>query len=146
MPAMNFTALYQGDETAWLEETARRIAEGNLAELDLAHLSEYLQSMANKDRREVRHRLIQLMAHLLKWIYQEQNRSRSWKRSIVNQRIALEGLLESGTLKQHAEEHWTAYYPLAVRKAAAETGIATEDFPASPPFALAEILNYDFQA
>jgi len=83
--AMLETDLYETDETAWLEETSRLIREGRLQELDYPHLQEYLLDMAKRDRREVRSRLIQLIAHILKWQHQLDSRSSSWKRSVFDQ-------------------------------------------------------------
>src|SRR3954451_10512771 len=46
-------ALYEIDETAWLEATADLIRNGRLTEVDRDTLAEYLTDMAKRDRREV---------------------------------------------------------------------------------------------
>ena len=71
------SALYEQDETAWLEIMAKLVAKKRFAELDHQHLSDYLNDMAKRDRREVRSRLVQLLLHLLKWEYQPENRAAS---------------------------------------------------------------------
>ena len=53
------------DEVAWLEQSASLIRQGQLSRLDVAHLAEYLEDMAKNERREVRSRLVVLLAHLL---------------------------------------------------------------------------------
>jgi hypothetical protein len=98
----SLSALYEQDETAWLEAMADLIAQHRFDECDLEHLAEYLHDMARRDRREVESRLTVLMRHLLKWDKQPEKRSGSWKRTIIHQRDELRNLLESGTLRNHA--------------------------------------------
>src|ERR1051325_3639467 len=100
----SLTDLYERDETAWLEIMADLVAKKRFAEMDYRHLSEYLSDMAIRDRREVKSRLVQLLLHLLKWEHQPENRASSWENSVFEQRLELQGLLESGTLRNHALE------------------------------------------
>jgi hypothetical protein len=100
----SLSELYHTDETAWLEQMAAFAAVGETAALDLGHLSEYLSDMAKRDRREVLHRLVVLLVHLLKWEHQPEKRARSWGLTIQEQREELQELLESGTLRNHAEQ------------------------------------------
>src|SRR5258708_39010814 len=89
-PAANGQALgvlYEPDETAWLEESSRHIRAGRLDCLDYENLASYLEDMARRDRREIQSRLTILIAHLLKWRYQADKRTRSWEQTIVTQRI-----------------------------------------------------------
>ena len=111
--------LYESDETAWLELTAELIRAGRLNELDYPHLSEYLTDMARRDRREVLSRLTVLIAHLLKWTYQSERRSNGWRTTIVTQRQELDGLLESGVLRNHAVEVLPKAYAYAMEVMAA---------------------------
>ena len=71
--------LYEADETAWLEAMSELVAQRRYAELDHAHLGEYLADMAKRDRREVFSRLVVLLSHLLKWQHQPENCSGSWR-------------------------------------------------------------------
>lgn len=59
-------ALYEADETAWLERTADLVRTGRFDQLDAGTLAEYLTDMAKRDRREVFSRLVVLLSHLLK--------------------------------------------------------------------------------
>src|SRR5213592_1168882 len=97
-------SLYEEDETAWLEEMASLVAQQRFGEIDHEHLSEYLSDMARRDKREVVRRLRRLIAHLLKFQYQPERRSKSWQRALIVQRSDLEELLQSVTLRRHAEE------------------------------------------
>src|ERR1700745_1868796 len=101
--ALPLSAQYERDETAWLGAREVLAAEGRAAGMDFPNLSEYLADMAKRDRREVFSRLVVLLSHLLKWEYQPEHRSGSWRGTIRAQRRELRQLLESGTLRNHAE-------------------------------------------
>jgi hypothetical protein len=122
-------ALYEADETAWLEATADLIRGGRLTDIDLTILAEYLTDMAKRDRREVFSRLVVLLSHLLKWEYQPDHRSRSWRGTILERQRELRQLLESGTLRNHAIAVFADAYADARKQAAAETGLARSAFP-----------------
>jgi hypothetical protein len=133
-------ALYEQDETAWLEAMAELARDGRIEDLDLHHLAEYLSDMARRDRREVESRLIVLLAHLLKWVYQPEHRSRSWRATVIEQRQELSRLAGRGVLRNHAEEVLGEVYPDAVERAAAETGLARDRVPAECPYSLEQLL------
>lgn len=132
--------LYEADETAWLERMAKLIKQGRRKELDYDNLSEYLQDMAIRDRREVQSRLTSLLTHLLKWEHQPRKQTRSWQTTILNQRYELGILLESKTLRRHAEEILPRAYAQAVKEAASETGLAKQVFPGECPYTLDALL------
>jgi hypothetical protein len=135
--------LYQTDETAWLDAMAELIRLGRQAELDYTHLLEYLEDMARRDRREVKSRLITLMAHLLKWNQQREKRSGSWRATIVAQRQELTDLLGRGVLRNHADAVLPEAYRNAVELAVAETDIPTTSFPNNCPYTLEQLLAAD---
>lgn len=122
-------SLYQQDETAWLEEMARLVAQRRVDELDLESLSEFLADMARRDRREVSSRLVTLLAHLLKWQYQPDRRTGLWRGTIRSQGLELRLLLESGTLRNHATAILPEVYHEARALAADETGLPIGTFP-----------------
>src|SRR5437016_12447682 len=119
--ALDLSVLYERDETAWLEAMSALAAGRRYAEMDYIHLSEYLADMAQRDRREVFSRLVVLLSHLLKWQYQPERRSASWRGTIREQRRELRQLLESGTLRRHAEAVLAEAYAEARLQAADET-------------------------
>ena len=141
---MTIANLYESDETAWLERMADLIHQGRLDVLDYPHLGEYLSDMARRDRREVESRLATLLAHVLKWLHQPENRSRSWRGTIVEQRQELARLVARGVLRNHAEAVLADLYAEAVERAAAATGLAQESFPAECPYSLDLLLAPDF--
>lgn len=133
--------LYLADETAWLDAHAEMIREGRYGEIDYPNLQEFLESMARRDRREVKSRLTVLLAHLLKWDHQPGFRSASWWNTIRHQRGKLVEHLDTQTLRNHADEVLPLAYKHAVLKALAETGLAEEAFPKECPYTVEHLLT-----
>lgn len=135
--------LYEADETAWLDAMAELLRRGDLAELDYTHLGEYLEDMARRDRREVESRLVTLIAHVSKWGYRPDQRSRSWQGTILEQRQELSRLVSRGVLRNHARAVLADVYVEAVERAVAETGLPAETFPANVPYTLEQLSTFD---
>lgn len=133
-------SLYVDDETAWLEEMARLAAEKRIGEMDLENLSEYLADMARRDRREVYSRLVTLLTHWLKWDFQADHRTHSWRGTILEQQLELRLLLASGTLRNHAAAILPEAFQEARKRAAAETGLPIATFPAESGQSVEELL------
>ena len=136
-------ALYERDETAWLEAMAELARDGRAEDLDLGHLAEYLFDVARRDRREVESRLAVLLSHLLKWTDQPDHRSRGWRATVIEQRQELNRLAGRGVLRNHAREVLADAYTEAVERAAAETGALRDRFPAVCPYTLDELLTVE---
>jgi hypothetical protein len=86
-------------------------------------------------------RLVVLMSHLLKWEYQPDRRSGSWRGTIREQRRELRQLLESGTLRNHAAAVLADAYAEARRQAADEAELSAETFPTELAVGLEELLG-----
>jgi len=138
--------LYEADETAWLEMMAELIRQGRWDNLDYDHLGEYLSDMARRDRREVESRLVTLLAHVLKWLHQPEQRSGSWRATIIEQRQELTGLVARGVLRNHAEAVLADAYARALERAAAETGRPAKSFPGECPYTLEQLLSPELLA
>ncbi|NER49554.1 MAG: DUF29 domain-containing protein [Symploca sp. SIO1A3] len=137
--------LYEQDYVSWLETTAHLLREGKLNQLDLAHLAEELEDMGKREKRSVESNLEVILMHLLKYQYQPELRSNSWRFTILEHRDRLEKLFrDSPSLKPFFESVFEACYTRARKKAAVETGLSLELFPSSSPFTLDETLNPDF--
>ncbi|MGL4554942.1 MAG: DUF29 domain-containing protein, partial [Gemmataceae bacterium] len=134
-------ALYEQDETAWLEVMADLIAQRRFADLDTENLVEYLTSMARSEKREVYNRLVTLLTHLLKWEHQPDKRSGSWRGTVREQRRQLNQLLESGTLHNHAVAVFADAYADARKQCADETELPIPTFPAVAAFDLDAALD-----
>ena len=141
--AESLAALYADDETAWLEAMAALVRRRDLAGLNLDNLSEYLTDMAQRDRREVKSRLVVLLAHLLKWECQREKRSRSGRTTVLNQRQELADLAGRGVLRAHAEAVLPKAYANAVELAASETGLPLATFPADCPYTIEQLFTID---
>ncbi len=136
---------YETDFYAWLLKSAELLRRGEFAELDLEQIAEELEGMARSDKRQLVNRLAVLLAHLLKWQYQPEKRSKSWQRTIREQRKRISLLLEdSPSLKYEIEEKLTDAYEIAVLSAANETGLDEDYFPESCEYALDEVLDSEF--
>jgi len=138
--------LYESDETAWLEATSELIRQERFDELDYPNLAECLADLARRDRREVESRLTVLIAHALKWTYQPNRRSGSWRATVIEQRQELEGLVSRGVLRNHAETEMEDVYRKAVERAAAETALPSASFPEDCPYTLDQLLATDLLA
>lgn len=133
--------LYEKDETAWLDRMAALAERHEAGEMDFDNLAEFLTSMANRDRKEVKSRLTILLVHLLKWDFQPEKQSKSWKSTIRHQKYELSDDLESGTLYNHAEEVLSEAYGRAVERAVGETGLDEGAFPPACPWTLDQIIE-----
>jgi hypothetical protein len=135
--------LYESDETAWLDAMSDLLREGRFDDLDYAHLREFLADMARRDRRELKSRLKILLRHMLKWTYQPDQRTPSWRGTITNQRQDLVDTLSSGTLRNHADAIFGETYADAVEWAIDETDLPAQTFPAGCPWTLDQLLSAD---
>ncbi|WP_293027363.1 MULTISPECIES: DUF29 domain-containing protein [unclassified Moorena] len=137
--------LYQQDFYLWTEATAQQLRQGKFAQVDVANLIEEVESMGKREKRELKSRLIVLLMHLLKWMYQPGKRSDSCLNTITEQRIGLEELLEdSPSLKTFLPEVFDQCYQKARIKAAQETGIKLNTFPCQCSFAQEQVLEAGF--
>lgn len=137
--------LYEKDYYLWLENTANLLRERKLEELDITHLIEEVEDMGRGEKRSLYSNLKILLMHLLKYRYQPEKRSNSWRYTIEEhrQRIA-EALCDSPSLKNYLLEIFEKCYQDAKKLAAKETGLALEAFPKESCFTTAETLDFDY--
>lgn len=81
-PLNNQSLLYETDFYAWTQTQVELMKHGNLNALDIANLMEEIQSLGKQQKQELRNRLGVLIGHLLKWQYQPDFRSKSWRVTI----------------------------------------------------------------
>ena len=142
---MAIAAIYEHDFYAWLTSNAQLLREQRIADVDIDHIAEELESMGKSEKRALLSRFTVLLAHLLKWQFQPAKRLRSWKNTILTQRIDIHELLEESPSLRHdlAEKLGTAYEK-AKLSAEIETGIEARHFPVACPFTLGQLLDNDF--
>ncbi|MDX2178470.1 MAG: DUF29 domain-containing protein [Bryobacteraceae bacterium] len=139
------TALYKADLHEWALQTADLVREGRIEEVDTEILWDEINSMAGRDERELYSRLTVLSHHLLKYRYQPQYRSRSWRSTIATQRRELRRVLRrSPGLKPEAKVAFLETYPDARLDALDETGLNPRDIPVEPPFTFEQVLFEDY--
>lgn len=137
--------LYEQDFWLWTQAMVEALKSGNFSQLDLQNLAEEVESLGRSDRRELQSRLTILLMHLLKWQFQSEMQSGSWRGTLAEQRIRIAKLLkESPSLRSFFEASIDECYDDAKVKAAAETGLAMATFPGICPYRIEEILSIDF--
>ena len=126
---------YEKDFYAWATEQAALLRGGKLAEADIEHIAEEIESMGNAEKRELVARLTVLLLHLLKWRYQPKLQGASWRATIEVQRLDIADLLEDNpSLKSLLPEVIARAYRKAIKEAESETGLPETNFPAACPW------------
>jgi hypothetical protein len=142
---VNSQTLYEQDFYLWTKAIVQHLKENRFNDIDIPNLIAEIESMGKSEKRELKSRLIVLLIHLIKWQYQPEKRSESWRSTITEQRICIEALLEdSPSLQPLLIEIFPDCYEKARFKASAETGIKLNFFPQESPFTLDETLNAYF--
>ncbi|MGC8493169.1 MAG: DUF29 domain-containing protein [Syntrophobacteraceae bacterium] len=137
--------LYEKDFYEWTQKNAQLLREGRLSEIDLDNLIEELESMGRSEKRAFINRLAVLIAHLLKWEYQPERRSKNWRYTIKEQRRKVMDLLEdSPSLKHEIRQRIRKAYDDAVVLAVKDTELDEAIFPATCPYKLEQIMGEDF--
>ena len=143
--AVNVMQLYETDFYAWTQKQANLLRHQQWNQLDLLNLIEEIESLGKQQRAELRNRWSVLIAHLLKWEYQPNHRSRSWLNTIRIQRLdTLELLAENPSLKPYLQEVLQKAYIKAVVIASGETNLPLKAFPLLCPYAVEDILSQVF--
>lgn len=148
MTTTESTTLYDQDYYTWSMRTAQLIRQGRFDEIDVDHLAEEVEDMGKSTQRELVSRLIVLLAHLLKWQYEPDQRAwhgRSWRLTVQEQRRRLAILLRKNPgLKPLVSESVEEAYGTALLVAARETDRDETAFPEVCPFAFEDALDNDF--
>lgn len=133
------TSLYDRDFHAWSRQQAELLRAGELAQADLEHITEEIESVGKTVNRELVSRLTVLLLHLLKWRYQPEGHSNSWRLSIANLHDEIADPLDDNpSLKSVLDEVARSAYRYARRKAAIETNRGEERFPPQCPSSFAQ--------
>ena len=137
--------LYETDVVEWADRTAALLRQSRFDELDIENLIEEVESLGNSERKALRSQLTRLLMHLLKWQYQHDKRSNSWRLSIKEARKQIRRLLrDAPSLKNHMTEKLALCYQDAIEDAADETGLPTETFPIECLYTEEQLLDREF--
>jgi hypothetical protein len=141
--------LYETDLALWAKgqaELLRLRAEGTLAneaDLDWSNIAQEIEDLAASEKREIRNRLAVICEHLLKWAYQPEHRSGSWRGSVVEARDGIADVLEeSPSLKPYPAAVLEGAYPRGKRKAEAVAELT--DLPEICPWTIEQVLDQEF--
>jgi Domain of unknown function DUF29 len=138
-------ASYEGDFHLWPLTQAALIRDGRISEIDLENVAEEIETLGRRDRLEIRHKLYDLLFHLLKWEFQRRKRRVSWERAICDSRSTISDLIEeSPSLKDFPAKILAEEYEDAREKAILLTGLSAKRFPLECPYKIADVLDDDF--
>ena len=141
-------ALYEKDVAGVGAGAGASPARGRLcAHLDIEHIADEIEDVGKAEQRELASRTAVLLAHLLKWRYQPQLRSKSWRATIDIQRKSVARRIETtpslkATLRdpEWRDDIWLD----ALKAAIAETGLDPAVFPTASPWPIEQALDPDF--
>ena len=136
---------YEKDVLAWSREQVELLRAGRWAELDIDHIADEIDDVGKSEQRELANRMAVLLAHLLKWQFQPDRQSASWRRTIAEQRRAIARRLgKTPSLRASLEDaDWLDdAWGDAVVGAIAETGL--DDFPENCLWSVSSILDESF--
>ncbi len=137
--------LYETDYLVWVEKTTEQLKQRDFAAVDWESLIEEIEAMGRSERRSLENNFVVILLHLLKWQYQPDRRSGSWKGSITEHRRRVrKALKESPSLKSYLDDILAECYADAARIASDETGLSTKALPIDCPYPWAQILDADF--
>ena len=140
-------SLHDSDFYAWSLEQAALLRAGRGRAKPNLVIAEEIESMGKTEKRELVSRLTVLLLHLLKWRPSAGKREQSsWRLSIANARDDIaDHLADNPSLKAVLDERrWSSAYRYARRKAAIETEMGEEAFPAQCPWSFAQATDEGF--
>jgi hypothetical protein len=139
------TNLYETDFYAWTLEQSQLLQQGKWQALDIENLVEEIESLGKQQRQELRNRLGVLIGHLLKWDYQSERRSKSWKATIREHRKEVLRLMkENPSLQPYLQEAIVDAYDAGLAIAVRETPLDYKDLPPECPYSVEQILDLSF--
>ena len=137
--------LYEEDFYLWTQRMAEALRSRNFDALDLENLLDEVESLGRSDRRELKNRLVILLHHLLKWQFQAEMRSGSWKGTLSEQRRRIRNVLDdSPSLQSFLAASVEECYQDARQEASDKTELAIVIFPEVCKYTIEEILSVEF--
>jgi len=137
--------LYETDFYAWTLEQSKFLSLGQWQSLDIENLVEEIESLGKQQKQELRNRLGVLIGHLLKWEFQSELRSKSWRSTIIEQRDRINlHLTDNPSLKSYLAQAVSEAYKLALSLVVRETPLDYPDLPSDCPYSVNQILDPKF--
>ena len=136
---------YEDDFEQWCYEQAELLRQRRFAELDLPNIIEELADMGKEQRRALSSSYRILIAHLLRWQFQPQLRSRSWEQTIYRERDnIIDREKMNPSLGKETKRIIEEVYRRAIREAAKETELPRTTFPFDCPYSIEELRDPDW--
>ncbi|WNZ25941.1 DUF29 domain-containing protein [Leptolyngbya sp. NK1-12] len=137
--------LYNTDFVRWVETTVEQLRAQDYANVDWDNLIEEIADMSKRERKSLKNNLVVVLLHLLKWHYQPQQRSGSWRGSIREHRRRIaDDLKDSPSLNSYFQAVLAECYASARAQAADETELPLETFPFDCPYTPSQVLDPEF--
>jgi hypothetical protein len=138
-------SLYESDFNLWLEAHVHLLKQQQFAQMDIEHLIEEIEDMGNNRKDALENNLMRVFQHLLKWQYQPEKRSNSWRASITEHSLRLnKAIRKNPSLKPYFAMVYQECYQDARLIASRETGLDIKIFPDNCPFTPEQVLNPDY--
>lgn len=135
--------LYDTDTVLWAERQADALRRRAANEVDWDNVAEEIEDAGNRYRDRIESRLATACAHLLKWQFQPDHRSGSWRGSIAENRNRIAQVTRNyPSVRNYPAQVLANSYGAGRRVAMAETGLT--DLPDACPWTIDHILDHDF--
>lgn len=142
---VNPKSLYETDFVRWVELTVEQLRTQNYAEVDWTNLIEEIEDMSRRERRGLESNLVVVLLHLLKWQYQPEGRTGSWRGSIREHRRRVNrDLKDSPSLVPYLQTIFAEAYTSAREQAADETDLPLDTFPLECSYTPEQTLDANF--
>jgi hypothetical protein len=137
--------LYEQDFCLWIDQAVKLLSENRLSELDRQNLIEEISDMGSSQKHGLESNLEVVLMHLLKYKYQPEKRSNSWRSTLFEHRRRLQKAFKtSPSLKRHFAAEFDDCYTAARELASIETGLDIKLFPLEPPFTSNQALDKSY--
>jgi hypothetical protein len=141
----NLAQLYDRDYSLWLETTADLLKQGQLSQLDIPNLIEEIEDMGKRDKKALESNLEILIMHLLKYKYQSEKRTNSWRYTIIEHRNRIaKSFKYSPSLEKYCGDVLAECYQVARKFATNESGLSIDTFPEQCCFSLEQVLDENY--
>ncbi|MCP2732437.1 DUF29 domain-containing protein [Symplocastrum sp. BBK-W-15] len=138
-------SLYETDFICWVETTLAQLRAQDYGNVDWQNLFEEIEDMSKRERKSLKSNLVVLLLYLLKWQYQPESRSGSWRGAIREHRRRInDDLKDSPSLKPYLKEIFYECYQNARQQAADETGLLLKTFPIDSLYTEEQVLDTSF--
>lgn len=141
----NIHSQHDQDFYLWTQEIVQALRLGEIKQNELEYLIEEIEDMGNSQKDALESNLIRALQHLLKWKYQKEKRSNSWKASITERSLRLnKAFRKSPSLRRYFDEVFEECYRDARLITSRETGLDLDTFPKDCPFDPVDILDPEY--